>query len=262
MIVAHEHWFDVLSKAATRSTTRRQIAGSAALLLPGLLFASDFGIAADKNRAAKNKKKGSGGKDSKKKSGKKERAKKGNRNQGNGTKTPDHLSPPEPGDDYCDSYLSTVPELAPDCRDILEQCFPPDQFCIYISQTGVDADTYGVACCPSPKVCCSRGCFNLENDRENCGSCGNACAAGELCIGGQCACADPRGCGVCERNCLCPAGRKFCEDTKLCVYEGNVCCGPTDYDGCPTNLPCCGSGDNRYCSAYSDSCSGAAAVAS
>ena len=250
--MAHEHWFDLLSKTALRSTTRRQIAGSAALFLPGLLFANDFAIAADKKKAAK--KKGSGGKGSKKKSGKKEHAKKGNRDQGNGTKTPDHLDPPEPGRDYCASYLDAVPALIPDCRDILEQCFPPDQFCIYISQTGVDADTYGVACCPSPKECCGQGCFNLDNDRENCGACGVPCAAGELCIGGHCACADPqRGCGVCERDC-CPAGEKLCPGI-ACIPEGNECCGYGDHDGCSPRMPCCGSGENRYCSAYLDICS-------
>lgn len=250
--MAHDHWFDTLSKAALRPTTRRQIAGSAALLLPGLLFVSDFGIAADKKKAAK--KKGSGGKGSKQKNGKKERARKGNRNQGNGTKTPDHLSPPEPGRDYCASYLSAVPELVSDCRDILEQCFSPDQFCIYISQTGVDADTYGVACCPNPKECCSRGCFNLDNDRENCGACGVPCGAGELCVGGQCECADPqRGCGACEGDC-CPAGQKLCEGIG-CIPQANTCCGYGDHDGCSPRMPCCGSGDNRYCSAYLDICS-------
>ena len=246
--MAHEHWFDVLSKTALRPSTRRQIAGSAALLLPVLLFSNDFGTVSGKKKAAGHK--GGGGKGGKKNG----KNKKGNRNQGNGTRTPEHLSPPEPGQDYCASYLSAVPALVPDCREILEQCFPPDQFCIYISQPDVDEDAYGVACCPSPKECCGQGCVDLTNDRENCGACGVQCGTGELCIEGQCACADPRGCGVCQQNC-CPAGRKFCADAGVCILEGNVCCGPTDYDGCAPHMPCCESAIGPRCSFYSDMCS-------
>jgi hypothetical protein len=244
--MAHDHWFDIMSKTALRSTTRRQITQFAAVLVPGQLLSGAAGIAA--NKKSPGKKKNAGGKRNKKGGGKK-----GDRKQGNGTKTPAHLHPPEPGEDYCASYLSAVPALVPDCRDILGQCFPPDQFCIYNSQPEVVDNTYGVACCPGPKECCELGCFNLQTDRENCGACGHQCAAGELCLDRRCVCGDPRGCDVCEQNC-CPAGEKLCEGIG-CIPEENTCCGYSDHYGCTPRMPCCGSGDDRYCSAYLDICS-------
>jgi hypothetical protein len=44
----------------------------------------------------------------------------------------------------------------------------------------------GVCACPSGRSSCSRICRNLATDSTNCGSCGNACAAGQLCSSGAC----------------------------------------------------------------------------
>lgn len=38
--------------------------------------------------------------------------------------------------------------------------------------------------CPSPQTLCSDQCVNLQTDANNCGSCGRACPAGEVCSNG------------------------------------------------------------------------------
>ncbi len=40
---------------------------------------------------------------------------------------------------------------------------------------------FGQTCCQTPA-----GCFNLRTDRDNCGGCGHACAAGHNCVNGTC----------------------------------------------------------------------------
>ena len=64
--------------------------------------------------------------------------------------------------------------------------------------------------CASGLTRCSASCVNLNNDRSNCGACGNSCAAGQGCVNGLCQC--PEGtrlcCGGdlrCRRQCpVCP----------------------------------------------------------
>lgn len=78
---------------------------------------------------------------------------------------------------------------------------------------------------------CGGVCVSLDFDEENCGTCGNACDAGELCVGGSCtglcdaplltcgsACIDPRtdpnNCGACGTVC----------ETEIC--RRGMCRGP------------------------------------
>src|ERR1700730_17778068 len=44
------------------------------------------------------------------------------------------------------------------------------------------------ACCPpaTPKCCLPSGCVNTQTNVNNCGTCGNVCAAGSGCCGGGC----------------------------------------------------------------------------
>ncbi len=40
--------------------------------------------------------------------------------------------------------------------------------------------------CPSPLEECSGQCVDVQSDRRHCGACGQACAAGESCLGAAC----------------------------------------------------------------------------
>ncbi|HEX4514208.1 MAG TPA: hypothetical protein VH054_11750 [Polyangiaceae bacterium] len=78
---------------------------------------------------------------------------------------------------------------------------------------------YGLTCCASTSM-------NLDNDPLNCGACGHACVAGEMCLHGACTpptCKSP--CGTCQVCCLVntagPAQPPRCVD------------GPTCPVGCP-----------------------------
>src|ERR1700687_1081724 len=55
----------------------------------------------------------------------------------------------------------------------------------------------------SPGQCKQQGgracCVSVQNDPENCGACGSACAPGQLCVSGRCAC--PAGMAICNGAC-------------------------------------------------------------
>jgi hypothetical protein len=82
--------------------------------------------------------------------------------------------------------------------------------------------------CPAGLLACGTACVDAKHDPANCGTCGNACAAGEVCSGGQCglSCSggsthcgsqcvntqlDPANCGSCGHACgfseVCSAGQ-------------------------------------------------------
>lgn len=89
----------------------------------------------------------------------------------------------------------------------------------------------GVACgiCPAgADTCCNRGCVDTETDEANCGSCGNACAGGEVCTGGVCRCT-PASCpsGCCDGD-RCRNGTT----TQFCGAGGGICIACTGGDSC------------------------------
>jgi MYXO-CTERM domain-containing protein len=62
-------------------------------------------------------------------------------------------------------------------------------------------------CAPGRTPCNSAGsaclgCKDLENDPMNCGMCGTACGAGEVCAGSQCVAACPSGVLMCGASCV------------------------------------------------------------
>jgi len=82
-------------------------------------------------------------------------------------------------------------------------------------------------CCPMDQVDCGSGCLDLSTNSANCGSCGNACAASDTCVGGGCV--SPPTPVVCSPACAtgqaCVAGT--CKDGTLIgscnIPDSNTC---------------------------------------
>jgi hypothetical protein len=131
------------------------------------------------------------------------------------------------------------------------------------------SDTASPPTCPSGYTACGNECFALKRDPLNCGACGKACAAGEVCVQGGCAlqcaggatkCAnvcvstksDPNNCGMCGIKC--PPG-EVCNNGKCAVSCSvgltncsNACVDlQTDDDNCGMCAATCGIG--QKCSA-------------
>ncbi len=129
----------------------------------------------------------------------------------------------------------------------------------------------GTAECPSGTTDCDGTCVATPSDPMNCGSCGNACAAGEVCSVGMCAsecgsgtteCAgmctntnvDPMHCGSCGTTCdageLCSGGA-----CGLSCGGGTMLCGTACADTAIDRSNCggCGNvcGDGQICEAGS-----------
>lgn len=131
-------------------------------------------------------------------------------------------------------------------------------------------NTYGVTsdagtCASSLQVVCGSACADLQKDPGNCGACGKACAAGELCSLGTCATScgggtmqcgqsctllkdDPQNCGACGTACpnteVCAAGK--CAST--CGVAQTICGGncvdtKTDNANCGACQHACASGE-------------------
>lgn len=78
--------------------------------------------------------------------------------------------------------------------------------------------------CPPNQTCCDGVCVDLQMDENNCGACGNVCAPGEECIGGDCK-------------------RPGCTDASACNYDmmatyDNSSCEYVTCAGCTDMLAC------------------------
>ena len=107
----------------------------------------------------------------------------------------------------------------------------------------------GIDCSDFGETCCGSYCADLDSDVNNCGSCGNLCAAPGYneegaCVAGLCvyACAD--GTVDCDGTCT-----SVLDDPEHCGACGNVCGGSTPFcyqgtcveaDPCPGGLMCSG----------------------
>jgi hypothetical protein len=134
------------------------------------------------------------------------------------------------------------------------------------------SDAGGSACCGA--AVCGTSCTNLNGDTSNCGSCGNVCAAGQLCASGVCtacpsvcagACtdlgSDAANCGTCGHAC----GASASCDNGACVPCAMACSGAcVDLSSDNANCGSCGTAcapgascGNGVCTACSMLCAGA-----
>ena len=152
----------------------------------------------------------------------------------------------------CDSFEPDSGKLDGAVADMLKA----------VDQTTVDQG------CPSGTLC-SGTCTNTQSDNANCGGCGKACKAGEVCTVGKCAvscpggqtdcngtCAntqtDPNNCGACSAKCppgsacaggkcapLCANGFTNCGGVCLDLQKDKNSCG-TCGTKCKFNETCSG----------------------
>ncbi|MEE2643755.1 MAG: MXAN_6577-like cysteine-rich protein [Myxococcota bacterium] len=118
--------------------------------------------------------------------------------------------------------------------------------------------------CPAGQLLCGDFCVLAQDDSQNCGACGNVCAAGELCVSGSCespdaACAmpgqalcdgacvdtntDQSHCGGCGRSC---GGSAFCAAGSCMCDGGQSFCGAeigcVNLNASPIHCGACGNG--------------------
>lgn len=135
----------------------------------------------------------------------------------------------------------------------------------------------GMCTCASDGIACGDQnlCYSGQWDPNNCGTCGETCGPGELCVAGDCECrpglllcggacidpmVDPKHCGTCNNNCqgkLCLDGS--CENRNSCPLgaipcnmpggtaclrgtESDLHCGPSLGNRCGTEC-----GGDQFC---------------
>jgi hypothetical protein len=104
-------------------------------------------------------------------------------------------------------------------------------------------DYYAYAClCPTGQTWCAstNQCADTSSDPNNCGSCGNMCAPGEICKNSICMCGKHAACAAGE---TCTNGKCMCGTGKACS-GGKVCCSGScvDTSTSPKNCGSCGFG--------------------
>lgn len=95
--------------------------------------------------------------------------------------------------------------------------------------------------CLDDETVCGGACANLQNDRDNCGACGNACGDGLVCSFGQCVEGCDNGLVRCNDVCV-----DVTSDADNCMTCGNTCAAAQNQScnngvcGCAPNELTCG----------------------
>ncbi|MBI5486728.1 MAG: hypothetical protein HY905_05310 [Deltaproteobacteria bacterium] len=136
---------------------------------------------------------------------------------------------------------------------------------------GVDVPYDGA--CPPGRTRCATGCADLTTDPANCGGCGHACGATEVCNEGSCAgtcgggripcgaeCIDPASnrehCGRCDNACEDALNADGACELSTCILTCRT--GWQDRDGAPgCEYACTPSGAAEDCNGIDDDCDGA-----
>jgi hypothetical protein len=115
--------------------------------------------------------------------------------------------------------------------------------------------------CPAGLSACNGACVHVATDPANCGTCGNACPAGNVCANGQCALSCPAGLTNCSGSCVntasdntsCGACGQACGAGKVCSAGScQLTCGggEVDCNGSCANLQ----SDDAHCGACGTTC--------
>ena len=91
--------------------------------------------------------------------------------------------------------------------------------------------------CAIGREICGDGCVDELSHPGNCGRCGNACAAGEVCVGGYC-------------TASCPTGQTVCNGLCTLLSEAALHCGACDTP-CPSDRVCVNGACSTECPADS-----------
>ena len=86
-------------------------------------------------------------------------------------------------------------------------------------QTAADASV-----CPTGATRCAGACVLLTSDGSNCGTCGNACAAGQSCSAGVCGTVCPIGTSLCGMTCVALGGTCTSVGSGGCETAGMTMC--------------------------------------
>jgi hypothetical protein len=211
-----DHWFDRLNRVIVRRAPRREVARVAGALLAGMLLSGAPVTTTASRQKPKPK--------------------------------------PRCGVAACAAQWPDDPENRNECELKCGRCRIRKKFCIRILFPNDPEPLKVATCCHEHQTCCGNKCVDTKTDDQNCGGCGNPCAAGESCVDGACRttseeCRDAD-CPVGQRcvwngadvACGCGEGFKYCVESTRCIREEYVCCGgnPTVTGYCFPGLICCG----------------------
>ena len=113
-------------------------------------------------------------------------------------------------------------------------------------QTAADASV-----CPTGATRCAGACVLLTSDGSNCGTCGNACAAGQSCSAGVCGTVCPMEMSLCGMTCVALGGACTSVGSGECETAGMIVCtaGRAVCSAAPRTSGGCGVPFNGACGA-------------